>query len=177
MPLKSMEAMNTKILAARFIIFCTTHRTCPQLRRRELSDVLEQNNPRLLDAFMVARLSLLVQTGDYLMDKSEMLPCPFCGDSEHGEMQMTYMHADGETKGRRIKCNTCGAMAQDTIWNTRTHHTEIKAMARDAERYVKIRTNLSVCIRHEDGLEVIFVDEGAMTPDEFDTVIDDYVLI
>ena len=77
------------------------------------------------------------------MDKNEMLPCPFCGDGELGEMEMTYIHTDGETKGKRIKCNTCGAMAQDTIWNTRTHHAEIEAMEKEAQESHDLREKLS----------------------------------
>jgi len=50
----------------------------------------------------------------------ELKPCPFCGDSEFSIVQMTFMHEDGETHGKRIKCQTCGAQAMDTVWDRRT---------------------------------------------------------
>ena len=95
-------------------------------------------------------------------------------------MDKTEMLADLSNVVRMIgnaRPGTYDSIAHHCASFIRTHHAEIEAMARDAERYVKIRTDLSVCIRYFDGPEVIFVDEDAMTTGEFDAAIDDYVLI
>lgn len=47
------------------------------------------------------------------------LPCPFCGDSQLGTMQMTSFDETPPRKWMRVKCETCGAMAPDTAWNQR----------------------------------------------------------
>lgn len=48
-----------------------------------------------------------------------LLPCPFCGDSQLGQMQMTSFDETPPRKWMRVKCDTCGAMAPDTAWNQR----------------------------------------------------------
>lgn len=50
---------------------------------------------------------------------NQLLPCPFCGDSQFSKVDMTYFHQTGPVKGFRIKCGTCGAQAPDTCWNHR----------------------------------------------------------
>jgi hypothetical protein len=60
--------------------------------------------------------------------KTELKPCPFCGDSHLTSVDMTYMHADGQTKGQRIKCQTCGAQATDTTWNHRIIEQPVQAV-------------------------------------------------
>ena len=52
-------------------------------------------------------------------ENTNNLPCPFCGDDNLTNVDMTYFHSDGEVKGNRIKCATCGAQAPEVAWNTR----------------------------------------------------------
>lgn len=50
----------------------------------------------------------------------DLLPCPFCGDSQLGTMQMTSFDEVSPRKWMRVKCDTCGAMAPDSAWNQRS---------------------------------------------------------
>lgn len=78
---------------------------------------------------------------------TELLPCPFCGDEHFGKLAMTYMHADGPTSGQRIKCNTCGAQAPDTVWNRRAQQPSAQETIPPALREVvrKIQRFAEIC--------------------------------
>lgn len=68
---------------------------------------------------------------------NEPSPCPFCGDEHFGIVHMTYHHRDGtKTKGKRVKCKTCGAQAPDTVWNQRSESAPL--LARIAELEAKV---------------------------------------
>ncbi len=65
--------------------------------------------------------------------------CPFCGDDNLSVVEMTYMHADGPTKGQRIKCQTCGAQAPDTAWNLRSQVQDLQSKLATAEGLVALQ--------------------------------------
>lgn len=50
---------------------------------------------------------------------NELLPCPFCGDAQLSTVYMTSFDGTPPRKWKRVKCDTCGAMAPDTAWNQR----------------------------------------------------------
>lgn len=52
-------------------------------------------------------------------ENNELLPCPFCGDSQLGTMRMSSFDETPPRQWLRIKCDTCGAMAPDSAWNKR----------------------------------------------------------
>lgn len=47
--------------------------------------------------------------------------CPFCGGEFFSEIDMTYFGCDQTVigTGKNVRCDTCGAEAPSTIWNTR----------------------------------------------------------
>jgi hypothetical protein len=55
------------------------------------------------------------------MSHTDLLPCPFCGDTQIGAMQMTSFDETPPRQWERVKCDTCGAMAPAATWNARAH--------------------------------------------------------
>ena len=93
------------------------------------------------------------------MDKTEMLPCPFCDsyyittelDEAQGDKWGYTMCACGAhgTEVRTGYDRSLDATWRDKAikaWNTRTHLAEIEAMARDASRYAELCRQLDAAI-------------------------------
>jgi hypothetical protein len=53
-----------------------------------------------------------------------LLPCPFCGDTHLGTMEMTSFDETPARQWKRVKCDTCGAMAPAATWNSRANRSE-----------------------------------------------------
>ena len=115
----------------------TIGKPCSPQRRKELSDVLGQNNPRLLPAILVARLSQLVRTGDYLMDKTALLEELF------RVVQKMLLFENMNGTARQLDAAVGNASHAAYMFVNR-HHAEIEAMTRDTERYRWLRDSPEV---------------------------------